>query len=91
MTSGFWRACFRCLLGWLLASFSLGAGPNQHLVNFSPSIATMYKQIATFFALIASAMAFVPEPVAKGKLSGEDPPSIDRGWAENGIGARDLT
>eukprot|EP00561_Arcocellulus_cornucervis_P010980 CAMPEP_0185806176 /NCGR_PEP_ID=MMETSP1322-20130828/4288_1 /TAXON_ID=265543 /ORGANISM="Minutocellus polymorphus, Strain RCC2270" /LENGTH=103 /DNA_ID=CAMNT_0028502255 /DNA_START=58 /DNA_END=369 /DNA_ORIENTATION=+ len=25
----------------------------------------MYKQIATFFALIASAMAFVPEPVAK--------------------------
>jgi len=51
----------------------------------------MYKQIATFFALIASAMAFVPEPVAKGKLSGEYPPSIDRGWAENGIGARDLT
>ena len=51
----------------------------------------MYKQIATFFALIASAMAFVPEPVAKGKLSGEDPPSIDRGWAENGIGARDVT
>jgi len=32
----------------------------------------MYKQIATFFALIASAMAFVPEPVAKGKLSDID-------------------
>jgi hypothetical protein len=28
----------------------------------------MYKQIATFFALVASAMAFVPEPVAKGKF-----------------------